>query len=76
MIDTALRRRFEFIEQKPEPDKVNDPTMKAILVELNKILVDKLDSADLLIGHSYFMNKTIDDLPKVLNNSIIPLLYE
>lgn len=76
LIDTALRRRFEFIEQKPEPDKVNDPTMKAILVELNKILVDKLDSADLLIGHSYFMNKTIDDLPKVLNNSIIPLLYE
>ena len=40
------------------------------------MLADQLDSADFLIGHSYFMNKTFDDLPKVLNNSIIPLLYE
>lgn len=76
LIDAALRRRFEFIEQKPDASLVTDPTMRDILVKLNNMLADQLDSADLLIGHSYFMNKTVDDLPKVLNNSIIPLLYE
>lgn len=76
LIDAALRRRFEFIEQKPDASLVTDPTMRDILIKLNNMLADQLDSADLLIGHSYFMNKTVDDLPKVLNNSIIPLLYE
>ncbi|MGO4972404.1 McrB family protein [[Clostridium] aminophilum] len=76
LIDAALRRRFEFIEQKPDASLVTDPTMQNILIKLNSMLADQLDSADLLIGHSYFMNKTVDDLPKVLNNSIIPLLYE
>lgn len=30
----------------------------------------------MLIGHSYFMGKTVDDLSAILNRSIIPLLYE
>lgn len=76
LIDAALRRRFEFIEQKPDASLVKDPDMRKILEKLNISLSDQLDSADLLIGHSYFMNKSIEDLPKVLNNSIIPLLYE
>ena len=29
-----------------------------------------------MIGHSYFIGKTADDLCMILNNSIIPLLYE
>ena len=76
LIDAALRRRFEFVEQKPDASLVLDPTMKEVLEKLNKALVNQLGSADLLIGHSYFMNKTEEELPKVLNNSIIPLLYE
>lgn len=76
LIDAALRRRFEFIEQKPNASLVNDAKMRAILTKLNEQLADQLDSSDLLIGHSYFMGKTIDELPTVLNNSIIPLLYE
>lgn len=76
LIDAALRRRFEFIEQKPNASLVKDPDMQKILEKLNISLSDQLESADLLIGHSYFMNKSIEDLPKVLNNSIIPLLYE
>lgn len=76
LIDAALRRRFEFIEQKPDASLVADPDMRKVLEKLNGILADQLDSADLLIGHSYFMGKTKEDLPKVLNNSIIPLLYE
>lgn len=76
LIDAALRRRFEFIEQKPDSTLVTDPTMRDVLVKLNTALANQLDSADLLIGHSYFIGKTAKDLPKVLNNSIIPLLYE
>lgn len=76
LIDAALRRRFEFVEQKPNPDLVDNPTLKKVFKGINNKLVDDLDSADLLIGHSYFMNKEEDDLPAVLNNSIIPLLYE
>lgn len=76
LIDSALRRRFEFVEQRPNPDLVDDPTMRLILKKINELLADQLESTDLLIGHSYFMNKSIDELPRVLNNSIIPLLYE
>ena len=76
LIDAALRRRFEFIEQKPNAALVNDTQMRAVLTKLNEQLADQLDSSDLLIGHSYFMGKTIEELPTVLNNSIIPLLYE
>lgn len=76
LIDAALRRRFEFIEQKPDASLVTDPDMRRILEKINALLAEQLDSADLLIGHSYFMNRSIDELPKVLNNSIIPLLYE
>ncbi len=76
LIDAALRRRFEFIEQKPDSSLITDPDMKNVFEKLNALLADQLDSADLLIGHSYFMGKTKEDLPKVLNNSVIPLLYE
>lgn len=76
LIDAALRRRFSFIEQLPDATLVTDPTMKSVLENLNIKLVDELESTDLLIGHSYFMNKSKEDLSVVLNNNIIPLLYE
>lgn len=76
LIDAALRRRFEFIEQYPNASLVDDPTLRDVLSKINTILADSLESSDLLIGHSYFMGKTVDDLCAVLNNSIIPLLYE
>lgn len=76
LIDAALRRRFEFIEQYPNVSLVDDPTLRKVLSKINTILADSLESSDLLIGHSYFMGKTVDDLCAILNNSIIPLLYE
>ena len=39
-------------------------------------MYDSLGSADFLIGHSFFMVKTTADLPKIMNDSFIPLLYE
>lgn len=76
LIDAALRRRFSFIEQRPNSSLVADPTLKKVFATINGVLVSELDSTDLLIGHSYFMNKVENDLCNILNNSIIPLLYE
>ncbi len=50
--------------------------MRKIPLKLNNLLADELESSDLLIGHSYFMDKNADELCSVLNNNIIPLLYE
>ena len=33
-------------------------------------------SSVVLIGHAYFMNKTVNQLSEIMNHSIIPLLYE
>ena len=76
LIDAALRRRFEFVEQKPNPELIDDPSLKNVFTKMNSKLADELDSSDLLIGHSYFMNKSEATLPKIMNNSVIPLLYE
>lgn len=76
LIDAALRRRFDFIELKPNSDLIKDAKVKEIFEKLNNALVSELDSTDLLVGHSYFIGKTEDDLEKVFNNKIIPLLYE
>ena len=76
IIDVALRRRFEFIEQQVDPSKVSDTKLREVLNKINSKLKDETDSTDLLVGHAYFMNKTINDLDKLLNRAIIPLLYE
>lgn len=76
LIDAALRRRFEFIEQRPDASLIKNSLLKKVFVVLNERLADDLDSTDLLIGHSYFMGKSSDDLVEILNRSIIPLLYE
>jgi len=76
LIDTALRRRFEFEEVAPNSELVEDEVLKKVLISLNSILRKQLDSSDLLIGHAYFIGKTAEDLPNILNRNIIPLLYE
>lgn len=76
IIDVALRRRFEFIEQQVDPSKLTDTKLREVLNKINSKLKDETDSTDLLVGHAYFMNKTIEDLDKLLNRAIIPLLYE
>lgn len=76
LIDAALRRRFEFFEQHPDADLIDDPVLKSVFNKINAFLAESLESSDLLVGHSYFMNKTEKDLCAILNNCIIPLLYE
>lgn len=76
LIDTALRRRFEFIEVTPNASLISDSVLKSVLEKLNASLAKELDSTDLLVGHAYFINKTEKDLCSIFNRSIIPLLYE
>lgn len=76
LIDAALRRRFDFIEQRPDSSLVGDAVLRKVLENINSSLVDELDSTDMLVGHSYFMNKSEQDLCNILNNNVIPLLYE
>ncbi len=76
LIDAALRRRFHFIEQKPDSSLVQDPVLKSVLENINLSLAQELDSTDLLVGHSYFMNRSQKELCSILNENIIPLLYE
>ena len=76
LIDTALRRRFDFVEVIPRAEFIENATLRNIMKKLNESLVSELDSTDLLIGHSYFMGKTEADICNIMNRNIIPLLYE
>lgn len=76
LIDTALRRRFSFIEMAPDVSVVEDAVMRNVLTEMNNYLKKELRSNDLLIGHAFFVGKKESDLGNIMNRSIVPLLYE
>ncbi|MBQ0035942.1 MAG: AAA family ATPase [Firmicutes bacterium] len=75
LVDAALRRRFNFIEIEPNSKLLNDEFSK-FLDQINTHLKRELQSKDLLIGHSYFINKSVKDFDNIINKNIIPLLYE
>ena len=79
-IDTALRRRFDFIEILPKAELLNNDiegiNMQKVLTAIN-IRVEYLYDRDHIIGHAYFMGiKNFNDLVKVMKDKIIPLLAE
>lgn len=76
LLDTALRRRFDFIEMAPNPEMISDNVLRDVLIRLNAYLKKELRSTDLLIGHSFFIGKDENDLGMIMNHNIIPLLYE
>jgi len=83
MLDTALRRRFDFIEMMPQPallGSCGSVDLKELLTALNERIEYYYDREH-AIGHAYFMNgsgciKTIDELRNVFSTKIIPLLQE
>lgn len=80
LIDTALRRRFDFIEMIPRPEllksDVEGVNLQKMLHELNKN-IENLYDRDHTIGHAYFMKcESRADIEKVFRNKIIPLLRE
>ena len=82
-LDTALRRRFNFVPMMPDPSKlgfVGDIDLSEMLTAINERLEYLLDK-DHTIGHAYFMNAddkplTLDDLCSIFENKIIPQLQE
>ena len=91
LVDTALRRRFEFIEVMPKPSVLAgmivahngvDINIEQMLAVLNK-RIEALYDRDHTIGHAYFTRiidlkdaDRFDELKLVFKNRIIPLLEE
>ena len=80
-LDTALRRRFTFLEMRPDPSLVPKPAeMKVDLKRLFDVInarIEQLLDHDHCIGHAYFMGvNDINDLRLMFANKIIPLLRE
>ena len=81
LMDTALRRRFEFVEMMPEYDNLNEINIEGINIgEMLKTINDRIEylyDRDHTIGHAYFMGVTdIKTLANVFKNKILPLLQE
>ena len=79
LLDTALRRRFEFEELQPDHTvlhSVDGINLGAMLKRLNEN-IEYLYDRDHTIGHAYFMNvKTLVDLDIAFRRKVIPLLQE
>lgn len=84
-LDTALRRRFSFVEMQAKVDKIEpaeglDVDLRKLLTAINARLERLLDK-DHHIGHSYFMSIEVAEDPerelrRVFKNKVLPLLEE
>ncbi|MEO8751451.1 MAG: AAA family ATPase [Casimicrobiaceae bacterium] len=80
LLDTALRRRFEFVELRPRPDllkeDVDGVNLRLLLDVLNQ-RVEFLFDREHTIGHAFLLEvTTLDKLRAVFRLKIIPLLQE
>ncbi len=85
LMDTALRRRFEFVEMMPRPDlldfDIQGINIKTMLETMNN-RIEALYDREHTIGHAFFMSlkeegkNSIQELGKIFKNKIIPLLQE
>ncbi len=82
LLDTALRRRFTFVEMMPEPQHplifsdVEGVDCQRMLGVMNKRITALLDREH-QIGHTYLMNvNTMEELSDTFRNRIFPLLQE
>ena len=80
LLDTALRRRFDFIEMMPNPNLVEKDIEgvdgQKLLIDINLRIKAKLDREH-QIGHTYLIGvKNINALADAFQRSILPLLQE
>ena len=80
LIDTALRRRFEFEELAPMPKKhlkeIDGIDLPAVLEAINQRLEYLIDR-DHLIGHAWLMKAgTKAEVDRIMRRKIIPLIAE
>ncbi|MBQ8023822.1 MAG: AAA family ATPase [Succinivibrio sp.] len=86
LMDTALRRRFSFIEMLPDEELLQRNNLNVDLVDVSKMLrtinkrIECLFDREHTIGHAFFMelkeNRTISKLSEIFKKSVIPLLQE
>ncbi len=83
-LDTALRRRFNFIEIIPDPGlldglEVDGISISDMLETINR-RISVLYDREHTIGHAYFMplydDDSLDNLADIFKNRIVPLLQE
>ncbi len=88
LLDTALRRRFGFIELMPDSSVLGNTVVESIplgpwLEALNAAICDHIgrDARNLQIGHAYFLEggqpvTTFAKLARIIQDDILPLLEE
>ncbi len=87
LLDTALRRRFNFVEMMPEPRLLKTINVANTGIDLAKMLQTMNDRIEFLldrehtIGHAYFLgdfkeHPTLAGLADIFHCRIIPLLQE
>lgn len=81
LLDTALRRRFDFEEYMPNEELLSKDVEGVNVSKLLKTINDRIEfllDRDHTIGHTYFIkdNLTFEDLVSIMKNKIIPLLQE
>lgn len=83
-LDTALRRRFDFVEMIPDTDVLKDIYVDGInvskmLAKMNERIAVLFDREH-TIGHAYFIglknSNNIATLANIFRNKVIPLLQE
>lgn len=80
LLDTALRRRFSFVEMMPDSTLLSSAPMELQLDQLLDTMnqrIEALYDRDHTIGHAFFLgNQTVGDVAEVFLRKVIPLLQE
>ena len=82
LLDTAIRRRFEFVELAPNLEALREAAqstgvnLPAVLSAMNRRLEWLIDR-DHLIGHAWLMTaRSREDVDRIMRSKIVPLIAE
>lgn len=84
LMDTALRRRFRFVEMMPDTGALEGLLVEGLnvakMLEVINTRIEFLYDREHTIGHAFFMSlkekPTIENLGAIFGKSVVPLLQE